>query len=291
MVALVSGGARGIGRGIVRSLAAAGARVVFGDRDLIGATETVGLCEGETGCVLFCEADFAETNAWPRILETCLGAGWTPTLGVSNVWFTERGSVENITIEAYAKAEAVNQRSGFLMAQTLSPVIGQLGGSLVFIGSVMSDFGTANYSLYGMTKSALTGLTRSLAVELAPRRITVNCIQPGNITLDPPREFREIVPPEFWTEFFNEFQERIEAVYAKFQILPIAGRPEDIVQAILFLASDAGRFVTGSVLRVDGGLSLSMYNPVIDFPESLQDAARSWVSKRTNSTGNKFQNR
>lgn len=280
-VALVSGGARGIGRGIVRVLASFGAKVVFGDRDRIGGQETIAVCRDLPGRVLFCEVDFSDTEAWPQMLAACKSAGWTPTLGVSNVYFSRKVSVEETSPETYAEAEAVNQRSGFLMAKTLSPAMGASGGGLIFIGSIMGEFGLANSSLYGMAKNALIGLTRSLAVELAPRSITVNCIQPGFIVLDPPAEFRAIMPPKLWTEFFHQFREHIEAVYATYQPLPVAGRPDDIAQAVLFLASAGGRFMTGTTLRIDGGAALSIALPSTYFSDQLKEDARSWLLSRT----------
>ncbi len=277
-VALVSGGARGIGRGIVRALARTGACVVFGDTDRAGGEETLGLCA--TNRVCFREVDFAEAGAWPELLAACREAGWRPTLGVSNVGVGRRLPLEQTPQEVYAGVEAINQRSAFLMAQTLVPAMTG-GGTLVFIGSIMSDFGTADCALYGMTKSALSGLARSLAVELAPRRITVNCVQPGFIALEPPVEFRKIIPPQHWTAFFAAFQRPIEAVFEQLQPLPFAGRPEDIAQAILFLASESGRFVTGSALRVDGGASLRMSVHAGLFPESMLEEARCWLARQS----------
>jgi len=283
MVALVSGGARGIGRGIVRTLAKAGANVVFGDHDGDGGRETVRLSHGSPGKVVFCEADFADPQAWPRLLEICHREGWTPTLGVSNVGIGRFAPVDQTSPESYAEVEAINQRSAFLMAGTLAPAMGKRGGALIFIGSIMSEFGTANYSLYGMTKQALVGLTRSLAVELAPRRITVNCIQPGFITIDPPSAIRKIVPPALWHDCFEAFRDRIEAAYESYQPLPVAGTPEDIAEAVLFLASKGARFITGSVLRVDGGAALSLTLPARYFPDSLFDDVHSWLATRQSS--------
>lgn len=280
-VALISGGARGIGRGIVRALAASGANVVFGDKDRTGGLETVALCRDLPGSALFCEMDFSEVEAWPQMLTACLNAGWTPTLGVSNVYFSQKIPVEETTMDTYSKAEAVNQRSGFLMASTLAPAFAPSGGTLIFIGSIMSEFGLTNDALYGMTKNALIGLTRSLAVELAPRSITVNCIQPGFIVLDPPAEFRTIMPSELWSEFFLRFRKDIEAVYANYQPLPLAGLPDDIAQMVLFLSSASGRFVTGSTLHVDGGAALSIATPSSYFSEELKRDARSWIASRT----------
>jgi len=272
-VALISGGARGIGRAIVRAFARSGACVVFGDVDRAGCEETLKLCG--TDRVLFREIDFADPEAWPELLALCHQAGWRPTIGVSNVGVGGRMPLERITPDAYGKIEAINQRSAFLMAQTLAPTMEE-GGTLVFVGSIMSEFGVSAGALYGMTKNALLGLSRSLAVELAPRKITVNCIQPGFIAIEPPSPFREMIPPRHWSEFYRVFQGPIVAAFEQLQPLPVAGLPEDIAQAVLFLTSEGARFITGSTLRVDGGASLRMAIPKELFSQSLIEEARSW---------------
>jgi|GEM_PF-42285 len=288
--AVISAGARGIGSEIVRSLAEAGANVVFGDIDRASGRNLETLLQKAKGQVRFVEADFAMTNAWEKLRKRCEKEGWQATIGVANAGIARECPVESITPKEYARIEAINQRSSLWMAKTLTPALREnSGGAFIFIGSVMSEFGFPNYSLYGMTKNAVVGLTRSLAIELAPAGIRVNCVQPGYTLTDLPAELRSIVPAELQDRCRAYFDEQLQAHFAKLQPLPTTVTSHDVAQTVCFLASAAGRNITGSVLKVDGGLAVRFPSIATEiFPPDFLHEVRNWVQKQAR-TGRRAQ--
>lgn len=116
------------------------------------------------------------------------------------------------------------------------------GGSIVYVSSVMGLLGKAGLSVYGATKAALIGMTKSLAVELAPERIRVNCVAPAFVQTEMLAQVREMLSDEMFAA--------LEAAH------PLGfGTPRDVANAIAFLVADTGRWITGSTLVVDGGYS------------------------------------
>ncbi len=250
--ALVSGGARGIGAAIVRRLAASGADVVFGDTDSVGGRELTAELGGHAR---FVAADFGEAGAWPALLQDAASAGWAPSLVVANVGINPPGRVEEFSLEVCDRVLRTNQRSMWLAAHDTVPALRRRpGSSLLFTSSVMARFGSHRASPYIMTKAAISGLVKSLCVELAPDGIRVNAILPGYIQIDPPHYFRERLPRALWDEFFAVFRDHFLRRAGSIQPLALAGSPEDIAQAVCFLHSDAARFISGTELVVDGGL-------------------------------------
>lgn len=254
---LISAGARGIGRGIVRAFIAAGANVVFGDVDESGGRELLRLLGKSARRAVFVPADFAREDAWPTLCRS-LPKRWTPSVFVSNVGIGIHRPIGETPVAEYDQVQAINQRSAWLAARTAEPFLRKRGGSIVLISSIMSRFGGDHHAVYIATKAALLGMTRSLAVELAPSCICVNCILPGFIVADIPSKFRKRVPRELWTDFANLFSSHWLNGYATLQPLKRAGLPEDVAQAVCFLSSPAARFITGTEITVDGGVGLSM---------------------------------
>lgn len=282
--AVISAGAQGIGRGIVERLSKAGANVVFGDIAVMEGRRLELALREAGGSVAFVEADFASPEAWLLLLDECSRHGWVPTLGVSNAGIGHYAPVEEIALEDYTRVEAVNQRSALLMAKTLTPGMKAAGGGdLVFIGSIMSEFGFVDYSLYGMTKSALLGLTRSLAIELAPSCIRVNCIQPGFVLGRLPGEFRGLLPEALWESCFEHFREKLFAAFAQLHPFPAGTRADEIAQLICFLASGVAPTMTGGSFRLDGGLSARF--PSVGtaswLSESLCGEIEAWARQQT----------
>lgn len=259
---LISGGARGIGRNIVKRFANSGANVVFGDIDSISGRELEDSLASAKRSVRFVESDFSKANSWDALLDICSKRNWGPSIGIANAGIGARIPLHEISLEDYERVTAVNQRSALHMAQHLTPHFRKLGkGSFTFIGSIVSDFGLPNEALYGMSKSALLGLCRSLAIELSPHGIRANCIQPGFILLDVPVEIREKVPRHLWAKCSQEFRKDFENTLATCQPLETCGIPDDIAQAVCFLSSSAARFITGISLKVDGGYSIRFSPP------------------------------
>jgi len=280
---LISAGAQGIGRGIVRRFAESGANVVFGDLDVQSGRALEETLSSTRGQVRFVEADFSQRDAWDGLLNVCLKMKWTPSIGIANAGVGARVPLQDITGEDYERVTAVNQRSALRMVQQLTPHFRQLGrGCFTFIGSIVSDFGLPNEALYGMSKSALLGLCRSLAIELSPYGIRANCVQPGFILLDVPGEIRERVPRHLWEECSRVFRSEFTASLAVCQPLGISGTPEDIAQSVCFLSSSSARFITGISIKVDGGFSvrfsLPTQNPI--YSDALLKEIDAWAKLR-----------
>jgi len=238
--ALVTGGSRGIGAGIVRRLAADGAAVAFTYREAKGAAndlETEIIASG--GMALAVQADSADPEALrSAISETVDGFGGLEVL-VNNAGTSHMAPIEEFPLAEYDRILAVNVRAIFVAIQAAMPHLGA-GGRIINIGSVMADrVPVGGISVYSLSKAAVAGLTRGLARELGPRGITVNTVQPGPVETD--------ANPDS-----GEFADAMRSLTA----VGHYGQPHDIADAVAFLARAEARFVTGTAWNVDGGYAL-----------------------------------
>lgn len=226
-VAVVTGGARGIGLAITRALAAQGVAVHVFD---VAPGEG-----GEDRSFRFHKVDIADSAAVAAAV-----AALPPevSLLVNNAGITRDRSAANMTDEEWQSVIAVNLTGAFHMARALAPAMRKAGyGRIVNITSIngiRGKFGQANYCA---SKAGLIGLTKTLARELGPKGVTVNAVAPG------------MVMTEMTQALSGEVIDKARAE----SVLPELTRPEDVANAVLFLLSDAARMITGEVIRVDAG--------------------------------------
>jgi 3alpha(or 20beta)-hydroxysteroid dehydrogenase len=237
-VAIVTGGARGIGGGVTRRFAAEGARVVIADlREDLGTALAAELGEG----IRYVAADVTLEDRWPEIVAAAEALG-----GVDILVNNAGGALgpRNFIDTDLAHHQAVmdlNLTSAWLGMSAVIPVMrARGGGSIVNISSIDGLTGMATLSSYSAAKFGVTGLTRSVALEVGADNIRVNAVHPGFIETplllaSPPErleQYRQAVAP---------------------QPLARMGRPDEVAGAVLFFASDDSTFCTGSSLLVDGG--------------------------------------
>lgn len=232
--ALVTGGSRGIGAGIVRRLAADGASVAFTySSSPEKALELVREIESAGGKALALKADSGSAEelraAVTRTKETFGGLD----IFVSNAGILTRGTIETYALEDFDRMLAVNVRAAFVGIQAAAQQMND-GGRIVLMGSntaVRTAF--PGGSVYSMTKSALTGLVRGAAIDLAPRAITVNNVQPGATATDMGSPHAERVKP----------------------LIPLKrmGEVSEVAGFVSYLASEEAGFITGANLTIDGG--------------------------------------
>lgn len=238
--ALVTGGTRGIGAATATLLAAAGASVgvAYRTRD-DDAEELVAALKKNGGAAFAFRGDLSTREANERFLEAGLDAfgGVDIVVGNSGIWPPNPIDVENLDDARWRNTMAINLDGMFFLARASVPVLSP-GGRLVFVSSTAGQRGEAGHADYAATKGAMISFVKSLAVELGPRDITVNCVAPGWVDTEAVR-----------TPFAGEGRARIEAAIP----LRRVASPLDIAGPIVFLASALARHVTGEVLNVNGG--------------------------------------
>lgn len=242
-VALVTGGAQGIGQGIAERFAEAGAALAIFDINGEGAREVA----RRLGRAIAIEGDVAnEEQVRAAIDETVSRLGSLDIL-VNNAGIEISGTVAEMSSETWDRVLGVNLRGAFLCSKYAIPHMRGRGGAIVNISSVHAFHSYPHEPAYDASKSGMLGLTRTMALDHGTDGIRVNAICPGYIrTPLLERWFSELPNPE---ETMREV--------LKFHPLGRIGTPRDIADAALFLASDAASFVSGAYLVVDGAMTVS----------------------------------
>jgi glucose 1-dehydrogenase len=242
---LITGAAQGIGRGIAFCLAKEGANIVVNDNANADAANTVVREIQAMGRdAVFCQADVSDRDAVAEMFAVAVERFGRIDVVVSNAAFSIREPIVDAKWENVLSTLQVTQFGVFHVCQAAAEQMitqklnGPSRGKIVVIGSVHSELAVETSAAYNMAKAAVNHLAQTLAVELVEHRINVNVINPGWI--DTPGE------RVFYTE---------EEIQKNGRRLPWGriGTPEDIGKAVAFLASDDADYITGSVLRVDGG--------------------------------------
>lgn len=239
----ITGGGSGIGAALVEGFVAQGARVAFGDiRDSRGFAAALG--ERYPNAPLFLECDITDTDALRRTIATAAEAHGPVTVLVNNAANDDRHALEAVTPAYWDAMMAVNLKAYFFACQAVAPAMVASGrGAIVNFSSISYIMGNAGYPVYTAANAAITGLTRSLARELGPKRVRVNAVAPGWVLTEKQKALW--ATPEGLAEHLAR------------QCLPEHLVPEDIVQPVLFLSSDASRMITGQCIAVDGGVVVS----------------------------------
>lgn len=240
-VALVTGGARGIGMAIARRLAEEGADVAVVDVADVGAETAREIGQATGRATAFVKADIAkegEARAAVSAVESSLGP---VDILVNNAGITRDGLALVMTEADWDSVLAVNLKGAFLMSKAvLRGMIKRRRGSIVSISSVVGRRGNAGQVNYSAAKAGLIGLTKSLAREVASRNVRVNAVAPGYIE----------------TEMTAALDETARNAIVGQIPLGRIGTPEAVAAAVAFLVGDSASFITGVVLPVDGGLGI-----------------------------------
>ncbi|MGD0804723.1 MAG: SDR family oxidoreductase [Candidatus Bathyarchaeia archaeon] len=260
---IVTGAARGMGRETVRAFAEAGANVVATDRDSKGLTET---CSPHQIRVVSIVGDVSNPEDVNKFIETAVKRFGTLDICVNNAAVAPHTALLEESPEVWDRVYATNCRGTFLMTQSAARAMinSGRGGRIINFSSGVSQRGSPGTAAYASSRAAVESFSRVASIELAPHNILVNTISPGLI------DTQSKPLPE---EMAKSLSERIPK-------LPLMrpGEPKEVVNVVLFLASDASSYVTGTTIIVDGGSGIGNRSttPIVDV-----DPRYFWVKKRS----------
>ena len=239
-VALVTGGNKGLGKAMARGLAQAGADVFIASRneaELKATLEEITSATGRRGGYAVC--DMTKRDDVSRLARAALEQMGRVDILINNAGMNKPEAIDQVTDEAWDAVLETNLTSVMALTRALVPQMRQRKwGRIIHISSIMAVVSKEKRNAYSATKAALVGMTHASALDLGQDGVTVNCIAPGPFLTDMPMSI--LSPAE-------------KAEFARTTALNRWGEPDELVGPMLMLASDAGSYVTGHVLVVDGG--------------------------------------
>ena len=243
-VALITGGASGIGRATALLFAREGAAVSVVDVDEAGGQAVAQAIVDDGGQAIFVCCDVSQAEDCQRAVQQTVDELGGLDILFNNAGIIRRATVIDTTEEEWDRVMAINVKSIFLLSKYAIPIMAQAGGGVIInMASGWGLVGGRRAVSYCASKGAVVNMTRAMALDHGEQNIRVNCISPGDTDTPMLRdEARQL----------GESDERFLAEAAQRPLQRI-GQPEDIAQAALYLASDASSFVTGTTLVVDGG--------------------------------------
>ncbi|NLH02249.1 MAG: 3-oxoacyl-[acyl-carrier-protein] reductase [Clostridiales bacterium] len=240
-ITLITGGSRGIGAAIAKKFASLGSDIAIiyaGNHE--AAMKVCEMCRVEYGirAAAFC-CDVSDFNASKKAVADIKGEFGSIDILVNNAGIVQDGLVAAMREEDFDKVIGINLKGAFNMIRHCTPIfIKNRGGRIINISSVIGLTGNAGQANYASAKAGLIGLTKSVARELAGKNITCNAIAPGFIKTD-------------MTDGIEESGELLRNIPLK-----RAGTPQDVAEAAAFLAGKCSDYITGEVIRVDGGMAM-----------------------------------
>jgi len=243
-VAMVTGAASGIGRGIALLLAQMGAAVAVLDIDDPGGTEAVSQICGQHGKAIFLHCDVSSAEDCTRAVRTTIEMFGKISILCNNAGIIRRKSVTELREQEWALVLDVTLKSVYLLSREVIPhMIRNGGGRIINIGSGWSLKGGPKAAAYCAAKAGVLNLTRSMAIDHGKDNIRANCVCPGDVDT-----------PMLRSECSQLGDEPVNFMkHAADRPLRRIGTPEDVAKAVLFLAGDMSNWVTGACLVVDGG--------------------------------------
>ncbi|HEY1379151.1 MAG TPA: glucose 1-dehydrogenase [Gemmataceae bacterium] len=239
-VAVVTGASKGIGASIALHLAAEGAAVVVNyASDKAGADRIVGEITGSGGRAVAVQANVAQEADVRRLIGEAVKAFGRLDVLVNNAGVYDFAPLEEVTAENFHKQFDLNVLGLILATREAVKHFGPAGGSVVNIGSVVGHLGLPGATVYSATKAAVDAVTRTLSVELGPKKVRVNAVNPGMVQTE----------GNYTAQEGSDFRRQVEAKTPLGRI----GQPRDIAPAVVFLASDDAGWITGETLTIAGG--------------------------------------
>lgn len=243
-VALITGSSRGIGRAIAERMAEMGAKVVISSRKADACEDVANAIRAKGGKAIAHAASISDRGALQGLVDRTIDEWGRIDVLVCNAAVNPYfGPLLNITDDAFDKIMASNVRSTIWLCQMVIPQMAERReGSVIVISSIAGLKGNTTLGAYGISKAADFQLVRNLAVEYGPSNIRVNAIAPAIIRTDFARRLWE--DPEIYARAIKAYP------------LRRIGEPDEVAGAAIFLASQAGAFMTGQVLTIDGGMTI-----------------------------------
>jgi len=238
-VAIVTGGARGIGKAIVLKLIREGAKVAIADVDKRELDTLKNEIEKNKGDIINISCDITKSSEVKEMVGQVKRSFGRIDILVNNAGIIRRGTIETVTEEDWDRVIEVNLKGTFNCCKAVVDIMKQQGyGKIVNVSSIAGKMGDITSAPgYGPSKAGVDALTKTLARQLAPYHINVNAVSPHAIETEMSAQ---------WSE------ERRKEIIASIPLGRL-GKPEDVAEAVLFLASDAASFITGEILDVNGG--------------------------------------